>query len=174
MKREEKTLALTLSAILAGLGLIFLYLSALIPSGRWSMVAVAGLLPAAAVISIGLWGGVATYAVTGLLGFFLVPSQINVLLYLLFFGIYPVVKSLLERLDNPWLTLLGKLAFFNAILTVFCLGLSALFLPALPTWLLGKRWFLYLVGNVVFLAYDYGFTKLIGFYMARVHKKLKR
>lgn len=170
MRQGKRAIYITLPAILAGIGLLLLYLSALVPSGRWAVVAVAGLLTAMAVIVTGLWGGVACYAATGLLGLLLVPDRLNVLLYLLFFGIYPVVKSLLERIRPHWLGFWGKLAFFNGVLTVFLLAFSALFLPALPETLTGHVWLLYLAGNVAFVVYDFGFTKLISFYGERLSK----
>lgn len=170
MRQKKRAISITIPAILAGVGLLLLYLSALAPSGRWAVVAVAGLLTAAAVITVGLWGGLACYAVTGLLGLLLVPDRLNVLLYLLFFGIYPVIKSLLERICPQWLGFLGKLAFFNGVLTVFFFAFSALFLPALPEALTDRSWLLYLAGNVVFIVYDFGFTKLISFYGERLSK----
>lgn len=174
MRKKTRAISITLPAVLAALGLLLLYLSALVPSGRWAVVAVAGLLPAAAVITVGAWGGFACYAVTGLLGLLLVSDRLNILLYLLFFGIYPVVKSLLERFCPLWLSFLGKLVFFNSILTIFWLGLSALFLPALPELARERWWLLYLLGNGAFLVYDLGFTKLVSFYGERLSKAVKR
>ena len=174
MRQRKRAIFITIPAILSALGVLVLYFSALVPSGRWALVAVAGLLPAAAVITVGLWGGAACYAVTGLLGLLLIPDRLNALLYLLFFGIYPGIKSLLERLRPIWLGFLGKLAFFNAVLTVFALAFSGLFLPALPSLLGDRMWLLYLAGNAVFLVYDFGFTKLVSFYGQRLEKIVKR
>ena len=47
-------------------------------------------------------------------------------------------------------------------------GLSALFLPLLPQ-MLQTPVPIFAAGNVVFLIYDYGFSKLIAFYTARLH-----
>lgn len=168
MSPRLKTLRVTLPALLAALSLILLYLSALLPSGRWGAVAAVGLLPAAAVISVGLWGGFACYAVVCLLGFLLVPNRLNMLLYALLFGLYPMVKSLLERSKRRWVGVLGKLAFFNGILTLFLWLFSALFVPALPEIARNRYWLVYLAGNGIFFLYDFGFTKLIALYLARV------
>ena len=32
---------------------------------------------------------------------------------------------------------------------------------------------MYLAGNVIFLVYDYGLTKLIALYMTRIHKRAR-
>ena len=95
------------------------------------------------------------------------------LLYLLFFGLYPLVKYAAEATRRRPLELAVKLAFFNVVLTIFWFGLRAVFLWGLPqAEELGRL--LYPAGNVVFLAYDYGFSKLIAFYVARVDRPLRR
>lgn len=47
-------------------------------------------------------------------------------------------------------------------------GIPGLFLPALPEWLAGKVWLLYGAGNLVFLLYDWGLSRLIGMMTARL------
>ena len=65
------------------------------------------------------------------------------------------------------------MVFFNVVLTVLWVGLRSVFLWGLPQ-AEELRWLLYPAGNVVFLAYDFGFTKLIGFYIARVDRPMRR
>lgn len=72
------------TALLAALSLVILYGSCLVPTGRAGVVGLAGLLPAAAVISGGPSSGVLCYAGTGILAFLLLPDKGNALLYLLF------------------------------------------------------------------------------------------
>jgi hypothetical protein len=72
-----------------------------------------------------------------------------------------------ERLRKLPLELLLKLAFFNAALSVLFFGFSALLLPLLPDRLHGAL-AVYLAGNVAFLLYDYGFSKLITYYAVRL------
>jgi hypothetical protein len=156
-----------LGGILAALSLLLLFLSALLPTGRMAMVAVAGLVPAAGVVSGGLACGFLSYGAAGLLGLLLLPDKGCALLYAVFFGLYPMVKSAVERLRKLPLELLLKLLFFNAALTVLLFGFSALLLPLLPEHLQGNL-VIYLVGNGAFLLYDYGFSKLITYYAARL------
>lgn len=59
------------------------------------------------------------------------PDKANALLYLLFFGLWPMLKSLLERIPAGLLEWLCKLAVFNAVLSLFWFGRTACFcLPA--------------------------------------------
>ena len=175
MRQSKSAGAVALTALLTALSLVILYLSVLVPTGRMGVVAVAGLLPAAAVISGGPAAGGLCYAAASILALILLPDKGNALLYLLFFGLYPLVKYAVERLGRLPLELVLKLAFFNVMLTVFRFGLTAVFLPALPPAAADAvLWVLYPAGNVVFLAYDFGFTKLIAFYTVRVDQVLRR
>lgn len=162
-----------LVGILAALSLIFLYLSAVSPAARIGIVAISGLFPAGAVVSAGLGAGFFCYGAAGLLGLLLLPAKANALLYLLFFGLWPMLKSLLEHLPARSLEWVCKLAVFNGILSLFWFGLRALLLPFLPGYL-QTWWMVYAIGNAAFVIYDIGFSKLIAFYMARVDKVLRK
>lgn len=168
MKKNGKTFFLTFGAMLAGLGLLLLYGSGVVPSGQWALSALAGILNAAAVISLGLKGGFCVYVLVGVLGLLLVPNKLNVLLYALFFGLYPMIKSLLERLKSKTLSWALKFLFFDLALCVFAFGFGRAFLPLLPAALGRHTSLVLLAGNGAFLVYDLGFSQLIGFYMARV------
>lgn len=162
-----------LSAVLTALSLAILYAAVLAPTGRVGLAALAGLLPAAAVISGGVGAGGLCYAGTSILSVVLLPDKGISLLYILFFGVYPLVKYALERLRKRGLELLLKLAFFNLILTIFFAFLRVVFLSVLPVGKWGI-WLIYLAGNVVFLLYDYGFTKLISFYTIRIDQPIRK
>ncbi len=159
--------------IFAALSLLLLYGATLLPSGRIGMVAVAGLVPATAVIAGGLPTGFLCYGATALLGLLLLPDKGCALLYVLFFGLYPMVKYLVERLRKLPLEIVLKLVFFNLILVIFLFGFSALLFPLLPE-LMCTPLPLFGIGNVVFLIYDYGFSKLITFYASRIRKARRK
>lgn len=163
-----------LVGVLSALSLALLYAANLAPGGRMGVVAAAGLVPAAAVVSAGLPAGLFCYAATGLLGLLLVPDKGTAALYLIFFGLYPVVKSLIERIKSLPAEYLCKLAFFNAVLSLLWFGLRGIFLPFLPAALTGAAWLVYAAGNLAFLAYDFGFSKLIAFYAGRIDSALRR
>ncbi len=158
---------MALPALLTTVSLVLLCGTSVAPVGRMGLVALAGLVPAAAVVSGGLRAGLLCYAAAGILGLILVPEKGSVLLYLLFFGLYPTVKSLAERRCSRLGEYAVKLAFFNLALTVLWFGLRDLFLPFLPDMLNGAGT-VYLAGNAIFLLYDYGFSRIIALYTARV------
>lgn len=172
MKRKNAAIKVAYPAILSALALILVYLASIAPTGRLGIVAAAGLLPAAAVISSDLKAGFLCWAGVSVLAFLLVPEKFCVLLFTVLFGLYPMVKSLAESLGCKWKGYLLKLAFFNAALTVIYRVMEGALLAALPE-MLGKAWWMvYLMGNAVFLIYDYGFSRLIGLYMARIQRAI--
>ena len=83
------------------------------------------------------------------------------------------LRAVIERLRRRPVEYLLKLAFFNVALTVLYLVMRAAVLASLPQ-ALSVIWVLYAVGNVVFLAYDFGFSKLIALYLRRVGPVLRK
>lgn len=170
MKRKSAAVNVAYPAILGALALILVYFGSIAPTGNWGIVAAAGLLPAAAVISVGLKAGLLCWAGVSLLAFLLVPDKFCVLLFGALFGLYPVMKSLIESLRRKPVEYLLKLVFFNAAFTLIYLTMTGAVAASLPEALGGSVWILYGAANVVFLLYDYGFSKLIGLYISRVQR----
>ena len=161
-----------LTGVLTALSLVFLWISAVSPAGRLGIVAIAGVFPAGAVVSAGLGAGFFCYGATSILGLILLPAKGCAVLYLVFFGLWPMVKSLLERLPSRVAEWAGKLIVFNAVLALCWFGLRTLFLPFLPP-VLSAGWMVFAMGNVAFVIYDVGFSKLIAFYQARIDRALR-
>ena len=171
--RTNRAGRVALTAVLGALSLIFLYIASMAPTGQLGLVAVAGLFPAAAVISGGIAAGILCYAGSGLLALLLIVDKGAALLYLLFFGLYPLAKYEIERLRKLPLELFCKLIFFNLVLLLFWFLFDSILLAGLPAFL-QSFWPVWAVGNVVFLCYDYGFSKLIGFYRIRIDRAVRR
>lgn len=169
---QGKAKRVALTAMLTGLSLVFLYGAGLMPSGRLGLTAVAGLFPAAVVTAFGIPAGFLCYAGTGLLALLLVTDKGLALLYLLFFGLYPMVKGLAEQGGRRTVEYGVKVIFFNGIFSLFLFGMRTVFLSVIP-WEQIPLWGLYLGGNVAFLAYDFGFSKLICFYEKRIGRVLR-
>ena len=172
MRRRGAAGKVAYPAVLSALALVLVYLASMAPTGSWGIVAAAGLLPAAAVISVSLTAGFSCWAAAAVLAFLLVPDKLCALLFGVLFGLYPMVKSLVERLRKKPLEYALKLAFFNAAFTVIYLTMAAAVAASLPRVLGSSLWVLYGLANVVFIMYDYGFSKLIAFYIARVQRAI--
>jgi hypothetical protein len=110
------------------------------------------------------------YAAVSLISILLLPTKAPAVLYAAFFGYYPIIKSLIERLGRPrleWpLKLLLALASLTAVLLVYKVGfLGGAELPHAAVWAV------YAAGLLGFAAYDVLLSKLIETYIRRKIKK---
>ena len=165
---DRNTRRTALGGVLAAGSLAVLWLACIAPTGSLGVTAVAGLFPMVAVVTSGRPAGFLCWAASAVLGL-LLPDKGVALLYFCFLGLYPVVKSHLEHLPGPVLESVCKLAYFNLALTLVWFAFRALFLPMLPSWLEEQTWLIYVVGNVAFVAYDIGLSRLIGALTCRLY-----
>lgn len=174
-KGKGSALRITFPALMGALSLLMLYLACTIPAGRWGWVAVAGLGPLAAVASFGVESGIRCWTGTTILAFLLLPDKFCAVLFTALFGLYPMVKALAERIRLKPGAYAVKLVFFNLSLTAIFGAMGSLVMASLPNFLGGLHWLLfYGIGNVVFLIYDLGLTKLIPFYLVRVDRAIRK
>lgn len=163
-----------LGGVLAAGSLIFLFSACMTPSGRLGLTAVAGLFPMVGVLAAGRAAGYLCWAAAGILGLILLPDKGVPILYLIFLGLYPVVKSRIESMRRRTAEWCCKLVFFNAALILLWFGLRGLFLPNAPAWLEDNVPLLCLGGNGIFLAYDIGLSRLIGLLQYRLRPDRRR
>ena len=166
--RRTKTSLVSVGGVLAAGALVLLWLACMAPSGQLGLTAAGGLFPMAAAVAAGRGAGYLCWGAAGLLGLILLPDKGVALLFLLFLGIYPVAKGAIESLRRLPLEWVLKLAFFNLALTLCWFLFRELFLPALPDWLTDSLPVLYGAGNVVFVLYDIGLSRLVGLLRTRL------
>jgi len=165
---SKKTRVITLSALFSALAVISLSIASVWPTGQLGLVAVSSLFTAAAVIEAGIAPGIYVFIVSSALGMLILPNKAAPLLYLLFFGYYPVIKSLIERNANKLIQWALKLLVFNAALTAIWFLFRELII-GFATITPGAA-ILYPGGNIVFVLFDYGYSKVVWFYINRVSK----
>jgi hypothetical protein len=148
---------------------IFLHLAAILPSGQFGAIAVSSLFTAAAVIEAGAVSAVCVFAAGCALGTVTVANKSVILLYALFFGYYPIAKCFAERLRPRAAIWIAKLAIFNAALSALWFLLrEALSAGISANW--GAA-IVFAAGNMAFVLFDIGLSKLIGLYIQRVAKR---
>ena len=173
MTRVKK---LTVSAVVSALCVAFLALSAPLPQLRLSLCALAGLFPAAAVILCGRPWALGAAAVAGVLGLLLLPDKTAGIWFCLFFGHYPVWKSLAEQCKRPALAWAIKLAGFLVCGAALYSLFREAFTSVLPSSLAESRWMLPVAAAafcVCFVLYDLAFTRLIRWFIQRIQPHLK-
>ena len=156
------------SGLLVALTLVILYATSIIPISKLSILTIASCLIPISIIRTSIKNAMLVYIASSVLSFFLVPTNIAIY-YTLFFGVYGIIKHLIEKVKIMPLELLLKLIVFNILLfTIYLIAKSFLIIspPNFPLWTL------WLAAQIVFLIYDYALTLVISFFLKRSHKLL--
>ncbi len=165
---------------MAALSLVCLLLT-VFPFATYALPALASVFLMPVVIECGARWATAVYAAEALVALLITPDIEAKLLFVAFFGYYPILKSLTERSRFRWLEWLGKLVVFNAAVVVAYAALSILGFSlevfrfgalALPLWTFLLAFLL--AGNVIFVLYDLALTRLLPLYFSRFQPLLRR
>ncbi len=163
---KRRTRLISAAAVLTALGTVLIYLVGVLPTMQLALAAIAGLLPALPVMAGGMKWGLLTYAATGILSVLLVPDKGAALAYIMLFGHWAILKSLIERKIRSrvaeWAV---KLVVCNLLFAALLGVVSVLVIDlgefGLPIWAL------FLAGSACFVVYDYCFSRLITVFGAR-------
>ena len=179
----RKTKKITLSAILAALGVAFMYLGALIQVLDLSVVALASVLVVFARIEMGTPYDWAVYLVTSTLSliFFGNLNPLIPALYFLFAGMYPILKAYFERLLRRSLAYLVKGVYFAVIDGVMLLGAvffseaffgAPLFTGSIAAYANVLLAALYVLLLFTCFVYDLLLSQLVVIYMVRIRPRI--
>jgi len=172
MKDTKRSIKrLTVSAMLVALGVVVLWLGSMVDVLSISMAVIASLFGVFALLEYGKGTPWLVFAATGILSLLLLPRKEPAVLYVLFFGYYPILKALLER-KRPLVAWILKELLFHAALILLLL---------LSRWLLlggASEPIFYTVATVLlaeiaFPLYDVALTRLIVLYLRKWRDRLR-
>lgn len=176
----KPTSRVALCGMMGALALVSLLLT-VIPFATYALPALASVFVFPAVIECGRRYGAAVYAATALLALLLTPDMEAKILYIAFFGYYPLIKLVAESGKRLWEWLL-KIGVFNvAVIAAYAVaigigGLSAESFAvegvALPLPVMMGVFLL--LGNGVFVLYDIALTRALSLYFIRLQPMLHR
>ena len=158
--------------MLAALQLVLLYMGTALPSWKLALTACAGIINAAVLIECGVSSSILAFVAVSALGAVILPQKSLALLYIAFFGYYPLLKSAAEHTSGRVLEWIVKLAVFNVACAICWIAFRYGFITdfVLPDIAIVLLW---LGLNAVFVVYDIGLSRLIMLYIQRVHRNLK-
>ena len=165
-----------LGGILAALSLICMFLT-IFPYATYALPAMAGAVLIPIVVELGIKWGWMAYAAVGILSLFIAPSMEAKMMFIAFFGYYPVLKASLEKVHNRVVEWGIKFVVFNVSMVVsYWLMLQFFGLEADAFEIFGFNLPLVILaaGNVVFLIYDLALTNVISLYIKSLHPKFSR
>ncbi len=173
MTGKDTTKRLTVCAMLSALGVVLLLLGSIINVIDISMAVIASLLCVFAVIEYGKSAPWLVFAVTSILSLLLLPAKAPAVMYLLFFGYYPIIKEKIEKKPRAVAWLLKELTFNLALLLLLVLSHLVLFPGGELSTMLLYYAVLAVMAEVAFPLYDIALTRLISLYLVRIRPRFR-
>lgn len=174
-KKPHISYRVALGGIVAALCLMTMLMAGVFPILYIAAPMVAGLLLVILVEEVSTGWALLTYAATAVLSVFVVPDKEATLMFVLFFGYYPLLRPKIKRFSSKALRLFLKIALYQAflvadyLLTVYVLGMPTF--DEFAPWVLPL---LDLAATAVFLMYDSLLDGLTAFYRQVVRRRLRR
>ncbi len=172
MKNTKK---ITFCGLIVALAVVFMLLS-YIPYLTYTAPAIAGVFMMIIAIEISRKWAYVSYLASAVLVFLIAENEAKIL-YILFFGIYPILKGSIESLRKRTPEYVIKFLVFN--LAMFLEVLASVYLFGIPLDSVGFAGaYLYLILaialNVLFIVYDIALSRLIMLYMYRLHGRISK
>ena len=163
------------SGVATALSVVMLFLGSIFWVLGYTMPLVASLVMIILLDSISQKSALLTFISTSIISFILLNDKECVLLYVLFFGYYPLIRDKINDIKPKFLSYLLKFITFNAamvltqVLCVYVFGIP--FDDMLGKW--GIVLFV-LCLNLVFVVFDKLYTLLLRLYRIKLKKKVEK
>ena len=173
MKKSGK---IALCGVVSALCVVCMFLTGVFPYATYALPALAGILLTIVVVEVGRKYAVCVYVAVSILSLLLAPDVEAKLVFIAFFGYYPILKAVYEGLNRPRFAWGMKFCTFNcAVIGAYFVALQFLNVPADEFELFGVNLplFFLLLGNLFFWLYDIALTRMITYYITRFHKRIR-
>lgn len=163
------------SGVATALSVVMLFLGSIFWVLGYTMPLVASLVMIILLDSVSQKSALLTFVSTSIISFILLNDKECVLLYILFFGYYPLIRDKINDIKPKFLSYLLKFITFNAamvltqVLCVYVFGIP--FDDMLGKW--GIVLFV-LCLNLVFVVFDKLYTLLLRLYRIKLKKKVEK
>jgi len=168
---SKKTYKMALSGILGALAVICLFLATVLPTSRLSFYALSSFFISIVIIETGTKAGWLFYIATSLLSVILVPNKLEIIPYVIFFGIYGIIKYHIEKINKLIVEYILKFTYFNLCMAAAVLFIRQVFIESIKIQL--PWWLIIAAFEVVFLVYDLAYTMFIAYYKDKLRKRIR-
>ena len=110
---SRKSTQVAMGGVATGLCLLLMFLTSMIPFAEYALPAMAGIVLIAVGVENGAKNAVVVYAAVSLLSLILVPRPEAAMLFVFFFGYYPILQFRLDNIRPKVLQYLVKFIIFN-------------------------------------------------------------
>lgn len=162
--------------MIAALSVVIMMLT-IIPVMTYAAPAFAGILLMVVVIEINKKWAFGVYAAAGILSLLLATDKEAAVMYVAFFGYYPIIKAVLESKLPRAVEWIVKFLIFNVTMVAAYFVLIRVFGISMEDMNeLGKYGPLILLalGNVVFVVFDIAITRIATLYIIKWQKQFRR
>lgn len=173
---NNKSFKLAFAAIEAALAIAALMCTGIITIGTYALSALAGILLVPVSIEVGFKYSLCSYLIASIISLLIAPDKEAVFCFITLLGYYPILKIKIELIRKRWLRAVIKLAMFNAaMIAVFYLSIALLGMDRAEFELFGVYipYVFLIIGNFVFLLYDFALTDLIRRYVVDWRHRIK-
>ena len=157
-----KSAYLARGGILTAITTILIYISSIAPTNKLSILALASVIIPIAVITTNLKNALLVYGASSILSIVLLGLKITIVFYIIFFGIYGLLKYYIEKLKSIPKELILKLIVFNISFSILYFLYKSFFLQQLK--LPFSIYIIIFILQFIFLAYDYCLTLFISYF----------
>ena len=171
----KNTGKITLCAMMAALATLVM-LTSYFPYLTYAIPAIAGLFIMIAVIETDVKWAAVSFAASAVITALIAEPEAK-MLYILFFGYYPILKAIFERVKNRAVEYLLKFSVFNAAVIVaygFVAALIGVGLDDMGDFGKYTGVILLVAANIVFPFYDIAVTRIAQFYLIRIHPQISK
>ncbi len=173
----KKNMQLAFSSMVAALSCAVMFFTGVFPFGTMALPALAGVFLISIVMECGRGWALGTYVTISVLSVLIAADREAVLFFILFFGYYPILKAVLESKFHRVIQVLLKFSIFNAAAILeFFLASKLLGIPQESFTIFGHSvpWLFLILGNIVFLIYDWAMSLLVVSYWNKIHPRLAK
>lgn len=151
------------SGILLGVHTILLILINIIPMNTLFIMGISSLIISIIIMEFGPKSGVVFYLASIILSFLVINNKAQWVLYNLTFGVYGLIKYIIEQDRSIYLEYILKIIFANMLLMITYFILRGfIYIPI--------NILIIIAFQVVFMIYDSVYTKFIDYYETKIRK----
>jgi hypothetical protein len=173
--RKSLSSRVAFCGIFAALCIVLMLIAGLVQIATFAIPVIAGALLMVLVIELGLKYALSVYIAVSVFSILFVADKEAALIFTLFFGYYPILKSKLDIISQKILSWVFKLLIFNAaMITEYFIAIKVLMVPDEEFMMFGVSLPLILLGvaNIMFVIYDFALLRVVIIYYNRFRGKL--
>ena len=173
----KSSFRIALCSVITALSILFMLMTVILPVAAYSCVMLTGLCTALIIEEIDGRYALCSFAAVSIISALLVPDKESVVLYIVFFGYYPVLHDFLSKKINNTVSRIIEYLVFNA--ACFISFFTSIYVLSVPkdSFMIGDLylpWVILIMANILFFLYDYTLKVMVKVYRIKFKKYLQK